>query len=133
LKIIIVYLLIILMIITLCLKAVGKKEVFIVERCGKFYKELSYGLYFLFPLIDKIVKKIPLTEEILKFRYNNKLYKVGYSIIDNKKYTYATKKPLKKIKKYIIDKYQHNNNIDVYNFNEAIEYIGIKLIDIEIT
>lgn len=123
-KIFIICLLSSLLILVLCLKAVGKKEVFMVERMGKFYKELRRGLYFLIPFIDRVVKKIPLSEQFIQFTYNNIVIRISYVIINNKDYTYSVKNPVKELKKIIFD----NLDNDIELINEKISCLGIKLV-----
>lgn len=49
------------------IRVVPQENVWIIERLGKFYRTWDAGLHFRFPIIDKVVRKISLKEQVADF------------------------------------------------------------------
>lgn len=52
--------------IAISIKIVPSKQIYIVERLGKYYCSWNTGIYIGIPLIDRVVKKVPITEQSIK-------------------------------------------------------------------
>ena len=86
------------------IKIVSESEVYIVQRLGKYSKQLSAGLHIINPFIDKVVKKISLKEIVKDFDPQPVITKdnatvmidtvVYFQITDPKLYTYGVERPL---------------------------------------
>ena len=48
-----------------CLKVVPQANQYIIERLGKYCKTWDAGLHFIIPVIDRVVKKVTLKEQVL--------------------------------------------------------------------
>jgi regulator of protease activity HflC (stomatin/prohibitin superfamily) len=126
-EIFIIGLLIIILIVVFCLKGVGKNQIIIVERWGKFYRKLTFGIYFLIPLMDRVVKRIPLLEQKKQLKISEHYVIIYYQIIEPEIYAYSAKRPIKELEKIIINLYKKANYLELSLLNEAIKYLGLKV------
>lgn len=102
---IIVFLIIAAMIIFISgLKIVPQAYVYVVERLGTFKSALPTGPHFIFPLLDQVVKKVSVKEQISDFKPQPVITKdnvtiqidtvVFYCVTDAKLYTYGVDNPV---------------------------------------
>lgn len=85
-------------------KIVPQANEFIIERLGAYKETLGVGMHFITPVVDKVVKKVSLKEQVLDFKPQKVITKdnvtmsidavVYYQITDAKMFTYAVEKPL---------------------------------------
>lgn len=66
----IIFILLIL-VLSSCIKIVPQGNAYVIERLGKYNATWSAGLHFKIPLIDKIVRKISLKEQVADFEPTN--------------------------------------------------------------
>lgn len=102
---ILVLVLIIIMILIVNLRIVPQAHCFVIERLGKFQAVWPAGIHFLVPIIDRIVKKISLKEQVLDFppqpvitkdNVTMQIDSVVYAkVFDPEKYSYGVENPIK--------------------------------------
>ena len=100
----IILLIIIIWVITSCIKIVPQAQAFVVERLGAYQGTWSVGLHFKVPFIDKIAKKVVLKEQVVDFAPQPVITKdnvtmridtvVFYQITDPKLYAYGVENPI---------------------------------------
>ncbi len=64
----IILLVIVIWVITSCIKIVPQAQAFVVERLGAYQGTWGVGLHFKVPFIDKIAKKVVLKEQVVDFK-----------------------------------------------------------------
>lgn len=99
----IIFILLIL-VLSSCIKIVPQGNAYVIERLGKYNATWSAGLHFKIPLIDKIVRKISLKEQVADFEPTNticsdntqiSLDSVVFFYIQNPKLmTYGVERPI---------------------------------------
>ena len=101
-----VVVLVVLLIIILftCVKVVPQAHTYIVERLGKYHSSLGAGLNIVIPVIDHVVRKVSLKEQVADFPPQPVITKdnvtmqidtvVYYHILDPKLYTYGVENPI---------------------------------------
>lgn len=87
-----------------CYKVVQQAEVFIVERLGAYYTTWGAGLHFRMPIIDRVVRKISLKEQVSDFEPQAVITKdnvtmsidtvVYWRVVDSQKFTYNIERPI---------------------------------------
>ncbi len=97
-------LVIIIWVITSCIKIVPQAQAFVVERLGAYQGTWGVGLHFKVPFIDKIAKKVVLKEQVVDFAPQPVITKdnvtmridtvVFYQITDPKLYAYGVENPI---------------------------------------
>lgn len=85
-------------------KIVPQAQVFVVERLGAFNRELHTGPHVLVPLIDRVVKRISIKEQVADFQPQPVITKdnvtmqidtvVFFQITNAKLYTYGVERPI---------------------------------------
>ncbi len=100
----IILLIIVIWVITSCIKIVPQAQAFVVERLGAYQGTWSVGLHFKVPFIDKIAKKVVLKEQVVDFAPQPVITKdnvtmridtvVFYQITDPKLYAYGVENPI---------------------------------------
>ena len=100
----IILLIIIIWVITSCIKIVPQAQAFVVERLGAYQGTWGVGLHFKVPFIDKIAKKVVLKEQVVDFAPQPVITKdnvtmridtvVFYQITDPKLYAYGVENPI---------------------------------------
>nr|MBQ8252325.1 SPFH/Band 7/PHB domain protein [Lachnospiraceae bacterium] len=100
----IILLVIIIWILTSCIKIVPQAQAFVVERLGAYQGTWGVGLHFKVPFIDKIAKKVVLKEQVVDFAPQPVITKdnvtmridtvVFYQITDPKLYAYGVENPI---------------------------------------
>ncbi len=116
-------LLVIIIILTQCIKIVPQTQAYVIERLGKYHKTWGTGVHFLIPFIDKIavdpnaspvitkldnprlIGKVNLKEQVIDFDPQPVITKdnvtmqidtvVYYQITDPKAYVYGVSRPIK--------------------------------------
>ncbi len=88
-------------------KIVPQAQVYVVERLGAFNKELHTGPHIIFPIIDKVVKKVSIKEQVADFKPQPVITKdnvtmqidtvVFFQITNAKLYTYGVDRPISAI------------------------------------
>lgn len=91
----------------LCINTVPQAQEYVIERLGEYKEVWSAGLHFKMPLVDKIVKKVPLKEQVEDFPLqpiitkDNIMLKIDYAlyyhITDAKSYAYSVENPVKAV------------------------------------
>lgn len=87
-----------------CIKIVPQGNAYVIERLGKYNATWSAGLHFKIPLIDKIVRKISLKEQVADFEENTMICSdnssisldsvVFFYVQDPKMMTYGIERPI---------------------------------------
>lgn len=100
----IVILIIILVILVSCIRVVGQMQAMVVERLGLFRATWSSGLHIKLPIVDKIVKKVDLKEQVVTFEPQPFITKdnaamltdmvVFFQITDPKLFCYGVSNPI---------------------------------------
>ncbi len=100
----IILLIIIIWVITSCIKIVPQAQAFVVERLGAYQGTWGVGLHFKVPFIDKIAKKVVLKEQVVVFAPQPVITKdnvtmridtvVFYQITDPKLFAYGVENPI---------------------------------------
>ena len=100
----VVLLVIIIWVITGCIKIVPQAQAFVVERLGAYQGTWGVGLHFKVPFIDKIAKKVVLKEQVVDFAPQPVITKdnvtmridtvVFYQITDPKLFAYGVENPI---------------------------------------
>lgn len=102
--IVIVFAILLLILISSCVKIVPQAHALIVERLGGYQGTWGVGIHLKMPLIDKIAKRVNLKEQVVDFPPQPVITKdnvtmkidtvVFYQITDPKLYTYGVENPL---------------------------------------
>ena len=89
------------------IKIVPQAEVYVVERLGAFSGALHTGPHYVIPIIDKVVKKVSIKEQVVDFKPQPVITKdnvtmqidtvVFFTVTDAKLYTYGVERPLSAI------------------------------------
>ncbi len=100
----IVLVVLILWILTSCIKIVPQAQAAIVERLGGYQDTWNVGIHFKMPIIDRIAKRVDLKEQVVDFEPQPVITKdnvtmridtvVFYQITDPKLYAYGVANPL---------------------------------------
>ena len=100
----IVVLLLLVMIVTSCIKIVPQANAYVVERLGAYQQTWSVGLHIKVPFIDKVAKKVILKEQVVDFAPQPVITKdnvtmridtvVFFQITDPKLYAYGVENPI---------------------------------------
>ena len=103
----IVLLVVIIFILSSCVKIVPQSRAFVVERLGAYSSTLNTGLHFLIPIIDRISNRVTLKEIVKDFEPQPVITKdnvtmmidtvVYFQITDPKLYTYGVERPISAI------------------------------------
>lgn len=91
-------------IIFLCLRVVPQATEYVIERLGKYQKTWGAGLHIVIPVIDRIVKKVTLKEQVLDSKPQPVITKdnvtmqidtvVYFKVFDAKLFTYGAVRPI---------------------------------------
>ena len=89
------------------IKIVPQAQVYVVERLGAFSGALHTGPHYVIPIIDKVVKKVSIKEQVVDFKPQPVITKdnvtmqidtvVFFTVTDAKLYTYGVERPLSAI------------------------------------
>ncbi|MGN1089502.1 MAG: SPFH domain-containing protein, partial [Huintestinicola sp.] len=89
------------------IKIVPQAQVYVVERLGAFRAALHTGPHYVVPLIDRVVKKVSIKEQVVDFKPQPVITKdnvtmqidtvVFFTVTDAKLYTYGVERPLSAI------------------------------------
>ena len=89
------------------IKIVPQAQVYVVERLGAFSGALHTGPHYVIPIIDKVVKKVSIKEQVFDFKPQPVITKdnvtmqidtvVFFTVTDAKLYTYGVERPLSAI------------------------------------
>ena len=63
----IAFVVVILLILSSCIKIVPQAQAYVVERLGAYQGTWSVGIHFKVPFIDKVAKKVLLKEQVVDF------------------------------------------------------------------
>ena len=84
-----------------------RSQVYVVERLGAFSGALHTGPHYVIPIIDKVVKKVSIKEQVVDFKPQPVITKdnvtmqidtvVFFTVTDAKLYTYGVERPLSAI------------------------------------
>lgn len=95
---------IILFILSVCVRVVPQAQALVVERLGAYQGTYSVGIHFLIPFIDRVAKKVNLKEQVEDFPPQPVITKdnvtmqidtvVFFYITDPKMYAYGVERPL---------------------------------------
>jgi len=99
--------LVVIIIITSCIKIVPQSNAYVIERLGAYHTTFNTGLHFLIPFIDRISKRVTLKEIVNDFDPQPVITKdnvtmmidtvVYFQITDPKLFTYGVERPLNAI------------------------------------
>ena len=102
--ILVIFAILILLIISSCVRIVPQANAYILERLGGYQTTWEVGLHFKLPLIDKVAKRVLLKEQVADFPPQSVITKdnvtmkidtvVFFAITDPKLYTYGVDNPL---------------------------------------
>jgi regulator of protease activity HflC (stomatin/prohibitin superfamily) len=100
-----ILLIVIIILLLLCLKIVPQAYCYVVERLGKYHAIWGAGVHFLLPIIDRVVNKISLKEQVLDFppqpvitkdNVTMQIDSVVYAkVFDPEKFTYGVENPMR--------------------------------------
>ena len=100
-----IVLVLLLIILFLCLKIVPQAYCYVVERLGKYHATWGAGVHVLVPVIDRVVNKISLKEQVLDFppqpvitkdNVTMQIDSVVYAkVFDPEKFTYGVENPMR--------------------------------------
>lgn len=89
------------------IKIVPQAQVYVVERLGAFSGALHTGPHYVIPIIDKVVKRVSIKEQVVDFKPQPVITKdnvtmqidtvVFFTVTDAKLYTYGVERPLSAI------------------------------------
>ena len=89
------------------IKIVPQAQVYVVERLGAFSGALHTGPHYVIPIIDRVVKKVSIKEQVVDFKPQPVITKVNvtmqidtvvfFTVTDAKLYTYGVERPLSAI------------------------------------
>ena len=95
---------IIMMVVTPCIKVVPQAKAFVVERLGAYQATWSTGLHFKLPIVENVAKRVNLKEQVVDFPPQPVITKdnvtmqidtvVFFQITDPKLYTYGVENPI---------------------------------------
>lgn len=99
-----VLLLLIIMVLSSCIKIVPQAVAFVVERLGAYQATWSVGLHFKVPFVDRVAKRVVLKEQVVDFAPQPVITKdnvtmridtvVFYQITDPKLFAYGVENPI---------------------------------------
>lgn len=102
--IVVIFAILILLIISSCVRIVPQANAYILERLGGYQATWEVGLHFKLPLIDKVAKRVLLKEQVADFPPQSVITKdnvtmkidtvVFFQITDPKLYTYGVEHPI---------------------------------------
>jgi regulator of protease activity HflC (stomatin/prohibitin superfamily) len=102
--ILVIFAILILLIISSCVRIVPQANAYILERLGGYQATWEVGLHFKLPLIDKVAKRVLLKEQVADFMPQSVITKdnvtmkidtvVFFQITDPKLYTYGVENPI---------------------------------------
>ncbi len=100
----IAFVIVILLILSSCIKIVPQAQAYVVERLGAYQGTWSVGIHFKVPFIDKVAKKVLLKEQVVDFATQTVITKdnvtmridtvVFFQITDSKLYAYGVEHPI---------------------------------------
>ncbi len=100
----IAFVIVILLILSSCIKIVPQAQAYVVERLGAYQGTWSVGIHFKVPFIDKVAKKVLLKEQVVDFAPQPVITKdnvtmridtvVFFQITDPKLYAYGVENPI---------------------------------------
>ena len=100
----IAFVIVILLILSSCIKIVPQAQAYVVERLGAYQGTWSVGIHFKVPVIDKVAKKVLLKEQVVDFAPQPVITKdnvtmridtvVFFQITDSKLYAYGVEHPI---------------------------------------
>ena len=100
----IAFVVVILLILSSCIKIVPQAQAYVVERLGAYQGTWSVGIHFKVPFIDKVAKKVLLKEQVVDFAPQPVITKdnvtmridtvVFFQITDSKLYAYGVEHPI---------------------------------------
>jgi regulator of protease activity HflC (stomatin/prohibitin superfamily) len=100
----IAFVIVILLILSSCIKIVPQAQAYVVERLGAYQGTWSVGIHFKVPFIDKVAKKVLLKEQVVDFAPQPVITKdnvtmridtvVFFQITDSKLYAYGVEHPI---------------------------------------
>ena len=100
----IIFLVILIWILTSCIKIVPQAKAFVVERLGGYQATWGVGIHFKLPIIDKVAKRVLLKEQVVDFPPQPVITKdnvtmridtvVFFQITDPKLYAYGVEHPI---------------------------------------
>ncbi len=89
------------------IKIVPQAQVYVVERLGAFHAAMHTGPHYVFPIFDRVVKKVSIKEQVVDFKPQPVITKdnvtmqidtvVFFTVTDAKLYTYGVERPLSAI------------------------------------
>ncbi len=101
---IIILLILIVLVLSSCIKIVPQANAFVVERLGGYQATWSVGLHFKVPFIDRVAKRVLLKEQVADFAPQPVITKdnvtmridtvVFYQITDSKLFAYGVENPI---------------------------------------
>ncbi len=100
----IAFVIVILLILSSCIKIVPQAQAYVVERLGAYQGTWSVGIHFKVPFIDRVAKKVLLKEQVVDFAPQPVITKdnvtmridtvVFFQITDSKLYAYGVEHPI---------------------------------------
>ncbi len=105
---ILVFVVLLIIMLSFCLRIVPQTQVYVVERLGSYRASLGAGLQILMPFFDSVVNKVSLKEHVLDFEPQPVITRdnvtiqidsvVFYQVTDAKLFTYGANQPILAIK-----------------------------------
>ena len=101
---IVVFAIVVLLILSSCIKVVPQAKAFVVERLGAYQTTWSTGLHLKFPIIERVAKRVNLKEQVVDFPPQPVITKdnvtmridtvVFFQITDPKLFSYGVENPI---------------------------------------
>ncbi|MDO4628971.1 MAG: SPFH domain-containing protein [Planctomycetia bacterium] len=105
--IILIFVVLLIILLTFCLRIVPQTQVYVVERLGSYRASLGAGLQILMPFVDSVVNKVSLKENVLDYEPQPVITRdnvtiqvdsvVFYQVTDAKLFTYGANQPIRAI------------------------------------
>ncbi len=107
---ILLILVVLLVLLSGCIKIVPQAQIYVVERLGTFRTEWQTGPHLLVPVIDRVARRVSIKERVVDFKPQQVITKdnvtmqidtvVFFQVTDAKKYTYGVENPLMAIENF---------------------------------
>lgn len=103
-SLIVIFAIVVLLVLSSCIKVVPQAKAFVVERLGAYQTTWSTGLHIKMPIIERVAKRVNLKEQVVDFPPQPVITKdnvtmridtvVFFQIIDSKLFSYGVENPI---------------------------------------
>ena len=103
-SLIVIFAIVVLLVLSSCIKVVPQAKAFVVERLGAYQTTWSTGLHIKMPIIERVAKRVNLKEQVVDFPPQPVITKdnvtmridtvVFFQITDSKLFSYGVENPI---------------------------------------